>query len=177
MTDELAVRAAAVALLRRDDRVLMVRSRDLGRAAPFWALPGGMIEPGEDLRDALARELREETGLRIEEVGALAALIWLRTSDGSPDWVTSVCEPPAWHGDVAVDDPDGVTLSAEFVPIDAASERLMGLRWGLGEPIVQRLRGAPLGSVWTYRWAGAGPWDGPGPAKLLNRPAFVRPPS
>lgn len=31
-----------------------------------WVLPGGSLEPGESFRDGVRREVREETGLRIE---------------------------------------------------------------------------------------------------------------
>lgn len=34
----------------------------------YWSLPGGLVETGEKLEDALRREILEETGLRIEPV-------------------------------------------------------------------------------------------------------------
>lgn len=53
------------AIIIRDDRVVLVK-----RAHPpiqgQWSIPGGVLEVGELVRDAAAREAREETGLTVE---------------------------------------------------------------------------------------------------------------
>jgi ADP-ribose pyrophosphatase YjhB (NUDIX family) len=58
-------RVAAYALIRRDSEVL------LARVAPHirvqgWTLPGGGVDHGEHPREALRREIYEETGLHAE---------------------------------------------------------------------------------------------------------------
>lgn len=55
------VAVGAVAL--SDRRLLMVR-RGHGPAAGRWSVPGGKVEHGELLAEAVVRELAEETGLR-----------------------------------------------------------------------------------------------------------------
>lgn len=55
-------RAARVVLLDPDDRVLLFRYVTAG-FDPFWILPGGACDPGEDFANAARRELWEETGI------------------------------------------------------------------------------------------------------------------
>jgi 8-oxo-dGTP diphosphatase len=47
-----------------DDHLLLVR-RGHGAAAGEWAFPGGRVEFGETMVEALVREVREETGLAV----------------------------------------------------------------------------------------------------------------
>ena len=59
---------AVSAAIMRAGQVLLVR-RARPPAAGLFSLPGGVVELGETLEEALVREVREETGLTIEPVG------------------------------------------------------------------------------------------------------------
>ena len=56
---------AVSAAIFRDGRVLIVR-RARAPSRGFYTLPGGAVELGETLEQAVIREIREETGLEIE---------------------------------------------------------------------------------------------------------------
>jgi 8-oxo-dGTP pyrophosphatase MutT (NUDIX family) len=67
-----------VVLLDAADRVLLLHFKlDRGPSASVWVPPGGGPEDGESLEDAALRELWEETGLRLDELGPLA---WITKS-------------------------------------------------------------------------------------------------
>jgi diguanylate cyclase (GGDEF)-like protein len=62
----LAVRAV---LRDRSGRILLLRrSRNSRSHAAHWCLPGGMVNAGESPEQAIAREIKEETGLRIRNL-------------------------------------------------------------------------------------------------------------
>ncbi|MBU1610653.1 MAG: (deoxy)nucleoside triphosphate pyrophosphohydrolase [Proteobacteria bacterium] len=54
-------------ILWREGRYLAVERPKGARMAGWWEFPGGQIEPDEDPSQALARELREELGIEVEE--------------------------------------------------------------------------------------------------------------
>jgi 8-oxo-dGTP diphosphatase len=60
----------AAAARTEDGRWLLIRRGDSGG----WALPGGTLDWGETLRDAVKRELAEEAGVEVLELGGLSGV-------------------------------------------------------------------------------------------------------
>jgi 8-oxo-dGTP diphosphatase len=64
---EEAITEVAAAVIERPGEFLLAQ-RPAGKPYPgYWEFPGGKIEPGEDARTALVRELREELGIETRE--------------------------------------------------------------------------------------------------------------
>ncbi|MFT4416773.1 NUDIX domain-containing protein [Fredinandcohnia humi] len=61
--DEIKAGVAAV-ILDNENRVLLQKRADVG----LWGLPSGHVEKGETVRDAVIREIKEETNLDIEVI-------------------------------------------------------------------------------------------------------------
>jgi ADP-ribose pyrophosphatase YjhB (NUDIX family) len=74
--------ASVHAAVARGDRVLVIR-RAFPPGVGWWSLPGGVIELGETLHEAVRREVREECGVEIEPGPVLDVVdAILRDDDG-----------------------------------------------------------------------------------------------
>jgi len=60
--------AARVVVLDPAERVLLFNWANRARGTSWWATPGGGVETGEKSREAGLRELREETGIALDDL-------------------------------------------------------------------------------------------------------------
>jgi 8-oxo-dGTP diphosphatase len=149
--------------MRRGDALLLVQEQGPRDPAPFWALPGGRVEAGELLPEALIREVREETGLEVFKLGRLLYVTQHHSPQGF-DWVAAaipgesaqatafIFEIIEWGGDLRPDDPDAFVVDARFLELAGAVASLEAAPRVMTEPLLAFLRGEVRpGAVWFYR--------------------------
>jgi 8-oxo-dGTP diphosphatase len=103
--------AGKVLIINKRNEVLLLRKstdniRHAGQSGRY-NLPGGKLEPGESLHDALRREVYEETGLKITSVvpRPIFAGEWRPVLNETPHQIIGVffvC--PQWSGTVVLND-------------------------------------------------------------------------
>ena len=140
------IRVAPVIL--QDGAVLLVRHVKEGRT--YWLLPGGGVEYGESLGEAVRREMREETGLDVE-VGELLFANDSIPPDRHRHVVNLYFLARVVGGDLRVGD-DWNLAEARFVPLDelANLEFYPDIRRELCRAVAAGLpdRAAYLGNLW-----------------------------
>ena len=133
----------AGAVIEGPQGLLLVRNRRRNGKSD-WTPPGGVIEASErgDVREGLAREVIEETGLRVTAWGPMLyeveaeapGLGWIMRAQV---WLAETCE-----GDLSVgNDPDGIVTDAEYVPLHRCGEHLSTTHDWVREPLVEWLDG------------------------------------
>jgi len=65
---------AIIVLIERDGKVLLARSPRF--VEPFYSVLAGFVEPGENLEEAVLREVKEEVGITVEEVRYFGSQPW-----------------------------------------------------------------------------------------------------
>lgn len=93
MADEINLRVAAKAAIVHKDKVLILREAKTykdGTNIGKYGLPGGRINPAESFFDALAREIKEETGLKVEVVKPVHVGEWWPNIKGQKNHIVAV---------------------------------------------------------------------------------------
>ncbi len=120
---------AVSAAILREGKVLIIR-RAAGLATGIYTLPGGVVEPGETLTQAVIREVREETSIEIEPI-ALAGYREMIQRDGdnkvSRHFVI-LCFAARWRSGEPIPDPSEISELAWRHPNELKSlETTQGL--------------------------------------------------
>ncbi len=139
------------AIIRQDARILLVEQQGPEDPISTWSLPGGVVHKGELLTEALGREIQEETGLTVEQLGPLAYVTQNIENDQTS--LAFIFEVERWRGDLRTADPDGLVSRAVFLPLPEAVRALQGLPWpAMRDPAVAYLMDrAKAGTIWAYR--------------------------
>ena len=101
-------------LLREADGALLITSRPQGKPyAGYWEFPGGKIEAGETVEQALRRELQEELGVTIAEAHA-----WKVTEHDYPHALVRLhwCKVSRWSGEFEMR--EGQQMAWQQLPLD-----------------------------------------------------------
>jgi 8-oxo-dGTP diphosphatase len=97
------VEVAAAVMLRADGQEFLLAQRPEGKVyAGYWEFPGGKVEPGESVREALIRELQEELGITVT-----ACSPWLTRQFTYPHATVRLhfWRVTAWDGEIGITAP------------------------------------------------------------------------
>jgi len=103
----------AVGVLIRPDGLFLLTSRPPGKVYEgYWEFPGGKLEPGETVEQALRRELREEIGVTIGAVHP-----WRSELVDYPHALVRLnfCKVFAWDGELRMQ--EGQSFAWESLPV------------------------------------------------------------
>lgn len=111
-----SMRRVTNCFLMDKDRVLLLQKPSKG----WWVAPGGKMESGESIAEAVKREYREETGLSISKV-QLASVFTVLMIDGEnifDEWMMFSFKAADFAGTLVENSPEGKLQWVELAKVD-----------------------------------------------------------
>ncbi len=142
-------------IVNRHNELLLVENRRRN-ATTDWSTPGGVVDPGEQIVEGLTREVVEETGLIVSRWRGPAYRIEVTAPGFGFHLLVEAHVAIDFDGDLAIDDPDGIVIGAEFADLDRARARLESAPQWVSEPLLDHLEfGHDDGRLYGYRLEGS----------------------
>ncbi|MYL49119.1 NUDIX domain-containing protein [Halobacillus litoralis] len=107
-------------ILRVDDSVLMLKKPRRG----WYVAPGGKMEAGENIKDSVVREFKEETGLSIDhpELRGSFTFIMREEEKTAQEWMMFTFYSTSYSGDLLDESEEG---ELEWVPVEEVLQKPM----------------------------------------------------
>ncbi|MGR9048856.1 NUDIX domain-containing protein [Halobacillus faecis] len=107
-------------ILKVDDSVLMLKKPRRG----WYVAPGGKMEAGENIKDSVVREFKEETGLSIENPELRGSFTFVMREDGktAQEWMMFTFYSTSYSGDLLDESEEG---ELEWVPVEEVLQKPM----------------------------------------------------
>ncbi|REJ10137.1 8-oxo-dGTP diphosphatase [Halobacillus trueperi] len=107
-------------ILRVDDSILMLKKPRRG----WYVAPGGKMEAGENIKDSVVREFKEETGLSIEnpELRGSFTFVMREEEKTAQEWMMFTFYSTSYSGDLLDESEEG---ELEWVPVKEVLQKPM----------------------------------------------------
>ena len=99
-------RVRAVAIVVRGEQILLMHRVNYGKE--YWVFPGGGVEAGETVEQAVARELREETSMEVR----VEKLLYHHIYDDGSEQFFYLCAPVSGEPRLAADSQEAADMAA-----------------------------------------------------------------
>ena len=105
MAEEHRPFTASYLVLQRDNEVLLMKRKNTGFKDGMYSLVAGHVDEGENYKQAMVREAKEEAGIKIDKKELETLTVMHRKSEGRT-YVDIFFKTQSWEGDIENREPE-----------------------------------------------------------------------
>jgi len=105
------------AVIRNDQNEILLVLRNRNPEKGTWSIPGGKVDPYENLEDCVIREIKEEVNLDVEVKGLLCMAQTIRP-ENEEHWVSAIYEVAVKSGEALNMESDGAIADLKWFRTD-----------------------------------------------------------